>query len=49
MRARRVGLKVDQSALVYEENGQIQFYGSRNLVDYLAEAGVPTWTHYMET
>lgn len=48
MRARRQGLRVDQSALAYSEHGRIRFYGSRNLVDYLAKRGVPRWTHSMD-
>lgn len=46
--ARSSGLKVDQSALAYSEAGQIRFYGSKNLVDYLAKAGVPRWTHQID-
>ena len=48
MRARRQGLRVDQSALAYSEHGRIRFYGSRNLVDYLSKRGVPRWTHSMD-
>jgi hypothetical protein len=44
--ARSAGLKVDQSALAYNHNGRIQFFGSKHLVDYLAQkGGVPRWTH----
>ena len=46
--ARNMGLKVDQSALAFSEHGRIKFYGSQNLVDYLAEMGVPQWTHYLD-
>lgn len=45
MRARHSGLRVDQSALVFSDNGHIRFYGSKNLVDYLSHRGVPGWTH----
>lgn len=48
MRARRQGLRVDQSALAYTENGRIRFYGSRNLVDYLSRRALPHWTHSMD-
>jgi len=48
VRARRLGLKVDQSALAYTEHGEIRFYGSPNLVDYLASSGIPEWTHWMD-
>lgn len=48
MRARRQGLRVDQSALAYRESGRIRFYGSSNLVEYLSRRGVPRWTHSMD-
>lgn len=43
MRARNAGLRVNASALAYEEFGRIKFYGSRNVVDYLAKSGLPHW------
>jgi len=43
--ARRAGLKVDKSALAFFHAGKIQFYGARDLVNYLANLGVPNWTH----
>lgn len=48
MSARAAGLKVDQSALAYSYNGRIKFYGSKNLVDYLSNSGVPNWTHKID-
>ncbi len=36
MQARRNGLKIDQSALAYVENGRMRYYGNPNLVNYLA-------------
>ena len=48
MKARLSGLKVEQSALVFSEYGQIKFYGSPNLVEYLSNYGVPHWTHSMD-
>ena len=45
VRARRSGLRVDQSALAFMENGRLRFYGSKNLVDYLARGWIPHWTH----
>lgn len=39
------GLKVDQSALAFNNNGRIQFYGDCNLVDFLSKNGVSFWTH----
>ena len=47
-RARASGLKVDQSALAYSYNGRNQFYGTKNLVDYLANIGLPRWTHEID-
>ena len=47
--AKRNGLKVNQSALAFQSNGRIQFYGSSNLVDYLSKNfnGI-TWTHTLD-
>lgn len=44
-RTRNSGLRVDQSALAFTENGRLKFYGSKNLVDYLSRSWVPRWTH----
>jgi len=44
-RTRRQGLKVDKSALAFEEHGHIKFYGTPDLVDYLVNTRVPHWTH----
>lgn len=46
--ARVAGLKIDQSALAYSQNGRIKFYGSKNLVDYLSRKGIPHWTHEID-
>ncbi len=43
--ARRAGLKVDKAALMFVENGRPTFYGTPDLVRYLASHGVPRWTH----
>lgn len=48
IRARRAGYKIDQSALAYEENGGLSFYGTKNLVDHLSRTGLPRWTHWLE-
>lgn len=42
------GLKIDQSALAFMENGQVKFYGTPNLVKYLSSAGIPRWTHEID-
>lgn len=44
-KARTSGLKIDQSALAFNQNGRLQFYGSKNLVDHLSKSGLPQWTH----
>lgn len=46
--ARNAGLKVDQSALAYQVNGRVQFYGDSNLVNYLSRSGVSHWTHTID-
>lgn len=43
--ARRNGLKIDQSALIFEQHGRTQFYGDKNLVDFLSANWYPQWTH----
>lgn len=48
MKARAQGLRIDQSALAYSQNGRIQFYGDRNLVDFLSRSGLPRWTHTID-
>ena len=45
MAARQAGRKVDASALVYEENGEIMAWGDRFAVDYVSKVGVPAPTH----
>jgi hypothetical protein len=47
-KARAAGLKVDQSALAFMQNGRIQFYGDKNLVNYLSSSDVPQWTHKID-
>lgn len=46
-KARMAGHRVDQSALAFNENGRLKFYGSKNLVDFLSRSGLPHWTHTM--
>jgi hypothetical protein len=47
-KARSAGLKVDQAALAYGENGRVKFFGSKHLVDYLSRRGLPGWTHRID-
>ena len=46
-KVKMMGLKVDQSALAFKQNGQIKFYGDKNLVNYLSHSGILRWTHKM--
>lgn len=46
-RARRLGLRVDKSALAYRNGGRNEFWGTRDLVQFLANNGVPRWTHVL--
>lgn len=46
-KARMAGYRVDQSALAFNENGRLKFYGSKNLVDFLSRSWRPHWTHTM--
>lgn len=48
LQAQALALKIDKAALVYEQNGQIRFYGTKDLVDYLTNSGIPQWTHYLD-
>ena len=42
----RARLKIDKAALQFVECGQLRFFGTPDLVDFLASAGgVHTWTH----
>ncbi len=46
--ANNSGLKVDQAALAFSQNGRVHFCGSKPLVAHLSQAGVPHWTHTIE-
>ncbi|MCK5535452.1 MAG: hypothetical protein KAI79_01430 [Bacteroidales bacterium] len=48
VKARSSGLKVDQSALAYNKNGRIEFYGTKNLVQHLSKLRLPQWTHTID-
>ncbi len=39
------GFKTDLAALAFRENNQNRFYGSPELVAFLAKTGLPGWTH----
>jgi hypothetical protein len=48
VRARRNRLKVDKAVLAFEEFGEVKFFGTPDLVQYLASRGVPRWTHTLD-
>jgi len=43
--ARANGLKVDKSALAFRQGSRIRFYGTADLVRFLASNGISRWTH----
>jgi hypothetical protein len=47
-RVRRAGYRVDQSALAFVEGGQVTYYGSKKLVNYLSSNWLPHWTHTID-
>lgn len=47
-RARSNRLRIDKAALAYREAGSTKFFGTPDLVKYLAARGVPRWTHTLE-
>lgn len=48
--ARANGMKVDKGALAYREAGRNKFYGTPDLVKYLASrGGISRWTHEIES
>ncbi|MGE3843218.1 MAG: hypothetical protein AB7I50_16730 [Vicinamibacterales bacterium] len=47
-KARGNRLRVDKAALAYHESGGTRFFGTPDLVKYLASRGVPQWTHTLD-
>ena len=47
-RGRRAGLRIEKAALAFVEGGEISFFGTPDLVRYLATGWVPHWTHTIE-
>jgi hypothetical protein len=43
--AERQGLRVQKAALAFTQGGRMTFYGTPDLVRYLAANGVGQWTH----
>jgi len=46
-KARAEGLRVDKAALAYTEGGRTRFYGTPDLVRFLANNGISQWNHTM--
>ncbi len=47
-RARLTGLRVEKSALAFSEAGSLRFYGTRDLVNYLAKQPFVRWTYTLD-
>lgn len=41
----RSSLRVEKSALAYKQGSRIHYYGTPDLVRYLAKGWLPHWTH----
>jgi hypothetical protein len=46
--ARAQGLNIDKAALAFREAGRLVFWGTPDLVRFLAKAGAPRWTHTID-
>ena len=46
-RARASGLRIQKSALAFEEDGELRFFGTPDLVEYLVNNPYFEWTHYI--
>lgn len=46
--ATRRGLTIDQSALAYDDKGEIRIFASGELLEHLKKNGLPPWTHFLE-
>jgi len=47
-KARASGLRVDKAVLRFMEGGRITYFGSPDLVRYLANSGLHQWTHWID-
>lgn len=47
VRVRLNGLSIDKSALAYRKGSRMEYCGTPDLVRYLAQSGLPRWTHSM--
>ena len=47
-KARLNNLRVDKAALIYQEGGPTRFFGTPDLVKFLASRGVPRFTHTLD-
>ena len=48
MRVRANRLRVDQSVLTYMQDGRLQFFGDKPLVEFLSRNGLPRWTNHLD-
>jgi len=46
--ARAHGLKIDKAALAFRQLGRTVFWGTPDLVRFLARGGIPRWTHTIQ-
>lgn len=47
-RAKAAGLQIDKSALTFTQHGRTRYFGTPDLVRYLAGRGVGRWTHTLD-
>jgi hypothetical protein len=43
--ARSTGMRIQKSALAYQENGELRFFGTPDLVQFLVANPYIEWTH----
>lgn len=47
--ARANGLRIQKSALAFQENGELRFYGTPDLVAFLVNNPYVKWTHRLSS
>ncbi len=48
LRPRGAPAKISRETVAYHEAGRTRFFGTPDLVKYLASRGVPHWTHTLD-
>jgi len=48
VKTRLSGLKVDKAALAFSQSGQLTFFGTPDLVQFLANNGISMFTHTLD-